>query len=63
MSKILACLDASPYAASVCDLSAWVAPRLSWGVELLHVVQRKSAVTARHDLSGAIGLGVKSELL
>lgn len=63
MSKILACLDASSYAASVCDVSAWAASRLSWDVELLHVVQRKSAVTARHDLSGAIGLGVKSELL
>lgn len=30
---------------------------------MLHVVQRKDAVTARHDLSGAIGLGVKSQLL
>lgn len=63
MSKVLACIDASHYAAAVCDLSAWAAHRLSWRVELLHVVQRKSAVTARHDLSGAIGLGVKSELL
>jgi len=63
MSKILACIDASPYAESVCDLTAWVAKKLAWEVELLHVLQRKSAVTARHDLSGAIGLGVKSELL
>lgn len=63
MPKILACIDASPYAEAVCDLAAWVANRLAWNVELLHVVQRKSAVTARHDLSGAIGLGVKSELL
>lgn len=63
MSKILACIDASPYAEAVCDLTAWVATRLGWDVELLHVLQRKSAVTARNDLSGAIGLGVKSELL
>lgn len=63
MSKVLACIDASAYATAVCDLSAWVANRLSWDVELLHVVQRKSAVTARHDLSGEIGLGVKSDLL
>lgn len=63
MPKVLACIDASAYAAAVCDLSAWVSNRLSWDVELLHVVQRKSAVTARHDLSGSIGLGVKSELL
>jgi nucleotide-binding universal stress UspA family protein len=32
-------------------------------VELLHVVQRKDAVAERHDLSGAIGLGVKSSLM
>ena len=32
-------------------------------MNLLHVIQRKDAVAARHDLSGAIGLGVKSELL
>ncbi len=63
MFKVLACIDASPYANSVCDLSAWAAERLSASVELLHVVQRKSAVSERHDLSGAIGLGVKSELL
>jgi nucleotide-binding universal stress UspA family protein len=63
MKKILACIDASSYAASVCDLAAWAASRLTAGVEILHVVQRKDAVAARHDLSGAIGLGVKSELL
>lgn len=63
MSKILACVDASPYAMSVCDLTAWLASRLKSDIELLHVVQRKSAVAARHDYSGAIGLGVKSELL
>lgn len=63
MSKILACIDASPYAMSVCDLTAWLASRLASDIELLHVVQRKSAVASRHDYSGAIGLGVKSELL
>lgn len=63
MSKLLACVDTSSYAAAVCDLAAWVAVRLDWSVDLLHVVQRKSAVTVRRDLSGAIGLGVKSELL
>ena len=63
MSKILACIDASPYAQSVCDLAAWSAHRLEAHVDLLHVVQRKSAVGGRADLSGAIGLGVKSDLL
>jgi nucleotide-binding universal stress UspA family protein len=63
MKRILACIDASSYASSVCELAAWAATRLSASVELLHVVQRKDAVAARKDLSGAIGLGVKSELL
>lgn len=63
MSKILACIDASSYAMSVCDLAAWLASRSKSDIELLHVVQRKSAVATRHDYSGAIGLGVKSELL
>lgn len=63
MSKILACLDASPYAQSVCDLAAWSAHRLEAQIDLLHVVQRRSAVPGRTDLSGAIGLGVKSDLL
>src|SRR5690625_1607744 len=63
MTKILACLDASPYAEGVCDLSAWASRRLSAPVEILHVLQRKSAVPTRNDLTGAIGLGVKSDLL
>ncbi|WP_127903537.1 universal stress protein [Solirhodobacter olei] len=63
METILAAIDASGYAASVCDLAAWAAARLERPVELLHVVQRKDAVAERHDLSGAIGLGVKSTLL
>ncbi|GGE21689.1 universal stress protein UspA [Polymorphobacter glacialis] len=60
---ILACLDPSAYGVSVVDLTAWVAGRLSASVELLHVIQRKDAVAARGDHSGAIGLGVKSGLL
>lgn len=63
MEHVLACIDASAYANSVCDLAAWASKRLQMRVELLHVVQRKDAVAERHDLSGAIGLGVKSELL
>lgn len=63
MKRILACIDASSYASSVCELTAWAATRLEASVELLHVVQHKDAVAARKDLSGAIGLGVKSELL
>jgi nucleotide-binding universal stress UspA family protein len=63
MQHILACIDASAYANSVCDLAAWASKRLALPVELLHVVQRRDAVAARHDLSGAIGLGVKTNLM
>lgn len=63
MQNILACIDASDYANSVCDLAAWAAKRLEMPVELLHVVQRKDAVAARGDLSGAIGLGAKTDLM
>lgn len=63
MDHILACIDSSAYAASVCDLAAWAARRLDRPVELVHVVQRKDAVAERRDLSGAIGLGVKGDLL
>lgn len=63
MTKLLACIDASPYANSVCDHAAWAAARLSASVDVLHVIQRKDAVAARRDLSGAVGLGAKSGLL
>ena len=63
METILAAIDASGYATSVCDLAAWAATRIARPIELLHVVQRKDAVAERHDLSGVIGLGVKSSLL
>lgn len=63
MKNILACIDTSSYANDVCDLTIWTATRLKARVELLHVVKRTDAIAARKDLSGAIGLGVKSELL
>lgn len=63
MEHVLAAIDASAYATSVCSYAAWAAKRLSLPVELLHVVQRQDPVTARRDLSGAIGLGVKSNLM
>jgi nucleotide-binding universal stress UspA family protein len=63
MKHVLACIDTSAYTASVCDLAAWASKRLDLPVELLHVVQRNSAVTLRHDHSGAIGLGAKTDLL
>ncbi|QDV10016.1 Universal stress protein family protein [Planctomycetes bacterium Poly30] len=63
MRKLLACIDASSYAASVMDSAAWAAGRLEASIEILHVIQRNDAVAVRHDLSGAVGLGAKSALL
>jgi nucleotide-binding universal stress UspA family protein len=63
MTRILACIDASIYATSVIEHAAWAAERLEAEIEVLHVIQRKDAVAARHDLSGAVGLGAKSALL
>lgn len=63
MEHVLTCIDASGYADSVCDLAAWASKRLQMPVELLHVVQRSDAVSARSDRSGAIGLGVKTSLM
>lgn len=63
MTRILACIDASIYATSVVEHAAWAASRLKGEVEVLHIIQRKDAVAARHDLSGAVGLGAKSALL
>ena len=63
MTRILACIDPSIYATSVVDHAAWAAERLEAAIEVLHVIQRKDAVAARHDLSGAVGLGAKSALL
>ncbi|WP_237453099.1 universal stress protein [Qipengyuania vulgaris] len=63
MENLLAAIDASAYATSVCGYAGWAARRLSLPVELLHVVQRQDPITARRDLSGAIGLGVKSDLM
>ncbi len=63
MKTLLACVDTSQYAESVVDHAAWAARPLHAAVELLHVVQRTDAVAARHDHSGAMGLGAKSALL
>lgn len=43
MAKILALIDGSAYAQSVCDLAAWAATRTGAEVELLHVLGRREA--------------------
>lgn len=60
--KIVALVDGSAYAASVCDHAAWIAGRSGAPVELIHVLGRREAPD-RQDLSGAIKLGARSALL
>jgi nucleotide-binding universal stress UspA family protein len=63
MQQLLACLDSSAYADGVLRSTSWAARRLGCAVELLHVIQRDDSVAKRHDHSGAVGLGAKSQLL
>ncbi|MBM9595967.1 universal stress protein [Roseitranquillus sediminis] len=60
--RIIALVDASIYARSVCDHAAWAAARTGLEVELLHILGRREA-PERQDLSGAIALGARSALL
>ena len=62
MKKILACIDDSIYAQTVCAGAAWVSNRIGATVVLLHVFTPPPK-RASLDLSGAIGLGAKSGLL
>ena len=63
MNKILAAIDDSAYAASVCDHAAWFAKSAGYAIELVHVINRVSNQDADHDLSGSIGIDARSNLL
>ena len=60
--KVLACIDASPYAEAVCDYAAWAAKRLNVAMSVIHVLD-KAAKAVTTDLSGSIGLGSQEALL
>ena len=60
--KLIALVDASAHARSVCDHAAWAAARTAGTVEILHVLGRREA-PERTDLSGAIALGARTSLL
>jgi nucleotide-binding universal stress UspA family protein len=62
VKNILACIDDSLYAPAVCASAAWVSSRTDAAVALLHAFSPPPQ-RASLDLSGAIGLGAKSELL
>jgi nucleotide-binding universal stress UspA family protein len=61
-TKIIALVDGSIYAESVCHHAAWIARRLQAPVELIHVLGRRNA-PEKPDLSGAIRLGARTKLM
>lgn len=63
MAKITACIDGSKYLDSVCFFASWAALKGGFGVNLLHATPSHDEFVVKGDLSGAIGLGVKSALL
>jgi len=63
MNKVIAVIDSSIYATSVCDYAAWVANRINASVEVVHVINRDSEQQTGKDLSGSIGLGARTSLL
>jgi nucleotide-binding universal stress UspA family protein len=61
--KVLAFVDHSRYAASVCGHAAWAALRLGLPVEVLHVIEYHLHTTARFDRAGYLGVDTGEELL
>ncbi|MCV0396976.1 MAG: universal stress protein [Rhizobiaceae bacterium] len=61
MPKILAFIDGSVYAESVCRLSAWAASRMALSVEVAHVLGRRMGGSI--DLSGSLEFDQRVALL
>jgi len=62
IDKIIALVDGSIYAESVCEHAAWISGRTAAPVELIHVLGRREAPD-KTDLSGSIRLGARTQLL
>ena len=63
MAKLIALVDGSLYAQSVCDHAGWIAARTGAAVELLHVIGRRETPSAPANLAGNITLGARTALL
>lgn len=63
MTKLIALIDGSIYAQSVCDHAAWFATRGQMDVEVVHVLGRRDTTSVPVNLSGSIGLGARTALL
>ena len=63
--KVLACIDESRYAESVCDYARWSAARRGAPLSLLHVIPHPPGgkVDSGNNLSGTIGFGARKRLL
>lgn len=59
---VLSCVDTTAVGSSVCDHAAWLARVLDAPMTLLHTLEHPPEA-ASADLSGAIGLGSREELL
>ncbi|MCF4098476.1 universal stress protein [Maritalea mediterranea] len=59
---ILALVDGSAYSESVCHYAAWMAQRTQSKVKIYHIMGRRNAADS-DDLSGAIVLGARTQLL
>ncbi|WP_191059395.1 universal stress protein [Geminicoccus harenae] len=62
-SKILALIDGSIYAQSVCDLAAWAAKRSGLPVEVVHMLGRRDTSSTPADLSGSLNIDESETLL
>ncbi len=60
-SRIIAFVDGSVYAASVCAHAAWAARRLGASVDLVHMLGDRAPPAS--DLSGSLRLGARTALL
>jgi nucleotide-binding universal stress UspA family protein len=63
MTNLMAFIDGSIYAKSVCDHAAWLTGRTGAAVELIHVLGRHGVSSEPENLSGNIGLGARTALL
>lgn len=63
MAKIIAFIDASTYAQSVCDHAVWVAERMSASVDVIHVLGRRESSGHDGDLTGALDPDARDLLL
>jgi nucleotide-binding universal stress UspA family protein len=64
ITKIMAMVDGSIYAQSVCDHTAWLAQKTNASVDLVHVLaEQQSAADDVSNLSGSIGFGARTALM